>query len=75
MVSSGLGYAFIPRPTGNYPKNVCVVKLEEDLPVRTIQLVWAKGRKLTPAADLFKAYILESNDLLDFNSFAEMMER
>ena len=75
MVGSGLGYALIPRPTGVFPKNVCEVPLAEALPTRTVQLVWAKGRKLAPAAELFRSYILESNKLLNFNQFTDMMTK
>jgi len=70
-VGNGIGVALVPRPTGSCPKNVVIVPIKEEIPERTIQLIWAKGRKLSPATELFRNYVTNNIDKLDLNKFID----
>lgn len=60
MVSNGLGIALMPNDSYLMRADVSVLKLKENAPYRTIHMVWKKNHYLSPAAILFKDYILDS---------------
>ncbi|MBO7746815.1 LysR family transcriptional regulator [Paenibacillus sp. MWE-103] len=58
LVSSGIGVTLIPSFRGITPSKIKKLRVEEPACRREIGLAWQKGRTLSPAAELFRSFII-----------------
>ncbi|MCS7463948.1 LysR family transcriptional regulator [Paenibacillus doosanensis] len=59
LVSSGLGVALIPSFSGIDPGKIRRLRVSQPQCRREIGLAWMKDRTLSPAAELFRSFIME----------------
>jgi len=61
IVASNFGVSLIPEPLGyRFPK-VKVLQIAGGLPGRNIYLVWSKRRYMSPATEVFRDFIIQSD--------------
>lgn len=60
LVSSGLGVTIIPAFQGISAKKIKKIAITEPYCHREIGLAWLTGHTLSPAAELFRNYVMET---------------
>ena len=63
MVANGLGIGLIPENAFLHSSNVATLRFREDIPVRTLYMIWKKDSYLSAAASRFREFILEQPDM------------
>jgi LysR family transcriptional regulator, transcription activator of glutamate synthase operon len=59
FVAAGLGVAVVPAPrAGSAEPSVAYIPIEDSGAVREISLTWSASRRLLPAAERFRVYVL-----------------
>lgn len=65
LVAANHGVSIVPMPLGGAPYNVRVIHIADDIPKRELYLIWNKDRYLSPAAEVFRDFIISSGGVFD----------
>lgn len=64
-VAANFGIALIPKPLGGITGAIKQLRIENDIPPRTIALAWRKGRYQSKAVENFAQFVTQNGHLFD----------
>ena len=65
LVAANHGVAITPYPLGGVPYNIKALPIANDIPKRSLYLMWNKDRYIPPAAEYFRDFIIRSGKVFD----------
>lgn len=65
LVAANHGVAITPCPLGGVPYNIKALPIANDIPKRSLYLMWNKDRYIPPAAEYFRDFIIRSGKVFD----------